>query len=244
MKIKILGDSEVDRIEGNKPRLYMEPESREDFELLHKLADDYKVGFGQDVDGNTEHVSVYLEERNHEHIETTEAIPVPEFVPKGRWIWMLDSRGWWYSSEIKPHRTDEGWNEPETAIHILESEAPELYQWQGPIESACVQVGEGPEDESETLKDIEIERLKSWLTKIKNEAWKETPVEILEAMAQDSTIYSNCAIHTKLPRDWEEQGKWPPEKVNEEYAEIYEAIKAKQPCADELWNRRHDGNEN
>lgn len=58
---------------------------------------------------------------------------------------------------------------------------------------------------------IEIERLKGWLNFIENEAWKETPLSIIEAMAGDAIKHSSCVVHPDWTstKDWAAIGLWP-----------------------------------
>lgn len=58
---------------------------------------------------------------------------------------------------------------------------------------------------------IEVERLKAWLNKIKNEAWKETPVVNIERMAEDAIKHGSCAAQPQWgsTQDWAKLGLWP-----------------------------------
>lgn len=59
---------------------------------------------------------------------------------------------------------------------------------------------------------IEVERLKNWIGKIGHEAWKETPLAIIEAMAEKAIKHSSCACHPEWGpnQDWAALGEWPP----------------------------------
>lgn len=64
---------------------------------------------------------------------------------------------------------------------------------------------------------IEVERLKAWLYKIKNEAFKETKHAVIERLAEQSLVRANCATHTDWgnTEDWAKLGVWPPAKIDE-----------------------------
>lgn len=64
---------------------------------------------------------------------------------------------------------------------------------------------------------IEVERLRAWLYKIKNEAFKETRHAVLEWLAEESLIRSHCVTHPDWERteDWAKLGVWPPIKADE-----------------------------
>jgi hypothetical protein len=59
---------------------------------------------------------------------------------------------------------------------------------------------------------IEVERLKNWIGKIGHEAWKETPLAIIEAMAEKAIKHGSCACHPEwgATQDWAALGEWPP----------------------------------
>jgi hypothetical protein len=58
---------------------------------------------------------------------------------------------------------------------------------------------------------IEIERLKAWLYKIQNEAWKGTPRATIEEMAELAIRYGSCAAHPDWghTENWAKLGLWP-----------------------------------
>ena len=65
---------------------------------------------------------------------------------------------------------------------------------------------------------IEVERLRAWLYKIKNEAFKESGHDLIEWLAEQSLIQSHCVIipdwgHTE---QWAKLGVWPPAKAKEQ----------------------------
>lgn len=64
----------------------------------------------------------------------------------------------------------------------------------------------------EQLLQVEIERLRAWLYKIKNEAYKGASADLVEYMAEQSIDHSACAAHPALPSnfDWPKLGTWPP----------------------------------
>lgn len=59
---------------------------------------------------------------------------------------------------------------------------------------------------------IEVERLKNWIGKIGHEAGKETPLAIIEAMAEKAIKHSSCACQPEWGpnQDWAASGEWPP----------------------------------
>ena len=59
---------------------------------------------------------------------------------------------------------------------------------------------------------IEVERLRAWLYKIQQEAYKETNVVVIEWLAGQSLIRSHCAAHPDwgATEDWATLGIWPP----------------------------------
>ena len=62
---------------------------------------------------------------------------------------------------------------------------------------------------------IEVDRLKAWITKIKNEAWKETKHEVIEQLAEAAIVHSHCVTHPDFDstEDWARLGVWPPLKI-------------------------------
>ena len=64
---------------------------------------------------------------------------------------------------------------------------------------------------------IEVERLRAWLYKIKNEAFKETRHAVIEWLAEQSLVRSHCAAHPDwgTTEDWAKLGVWPPIKIDE-----------------------------
>lgn len=71
---------------------------------------------------------------------------------------------------------------------------------------------------------IEIERLKNWIGKIEHEAWKETPLPIIEAMAQKAIEHDSCACQPDWDMfdDWAALGVWPPKTKEELEKLIYD----------------------
>jgi len=64
---------------------------------------------------------------------------------------------------------------------------------------------------------IEVERLRAWLCKIKNEAFKETKHAVIEWLAEQSLVRSHCVTHPDWghTEDWAKLGVWPPVKSEE-----------------------------
>ena len=64
---------------------------------------------------------------------------------------------------------------------------------------------------------IEVERLRAWLYKIKNEAFKETKHAVIEWLAEQSLVRANCATHPDWgsTESWAKLGVWPPAKFDE-----------------------------
>ena len=64
---------------------------------------------------------------------------------------------------------------------------------------------------------IEIERLRAWLYKIKNEAFKETRHSVIEWLAEQSLVYSHCVCQPdwSATEDWAKLGVWPPTLTEE-----------------------------
>lgn len=62
---------------------------------------------------------------------------------------------------------------------------------------------------------IEVERLKAWITKIRNEAYKETKIAVIEWLAEQAIMYSHCVTHPrwKVNEDWAKLGVWPPPTI-------------------------------
>jgi hypothetical protein len=62
---------------------------------------------------------------------------------------------------------------------------------------------------------IEVERLRAWLNKIKNEAYKETKLPVIEWLAEQAIIRSHCVTHPdwRTNEDWAKLGSWPPASI-------------------------------
>jgi len=64
---------------------------------------------------------------------------------------------------------------------------------------------------------IEVERLRAWLHKIENEAWKETKHAVIELLAEQALVRSHCVTHPNWghTEDWAKLGVWPPVRIEE-----------------------------
>ena len=64
---------------------------------------------------------------------------------------------------------------------------------------------------------IEVERLRAWLHKIKNEAFKETRHAVIEFLAEQSLVRSHCVTHPDwgTTENWAKLGLWPPSRADE-----------------------------
>jgi len=64
---------------------------------------------------------------------------------------------------------------------------------------------------------IEVERLKAWLYKIKNEAFKETKHAVIEWLAEQAIVHSHCVTHPDWghTENWAKIGVWPPGNVDQ-----------------------------
>ena len=62
---------------------------------------------------------------------------------------------------------------------------------------------------------IEVERLRAWLHKIKNEAYKETKHAVIEWLAEQAVIRSHCVTHPnwRTNEDFAKLGSWPPMSI-------------------------------
>ncbi len=71
---------------------------------------------------------------------------------------------------------------------------------------------------------IEIERLRAWIYKIKNEAFKETKHTIIGWLAEQSLVRSHCVTHPDWGsnENWAKLGLWPPIKIEETTMESQE----------------------
>jgi hypothetical protein len=73
---------------------------------------------------------------------------------------------------------------------------------------------------------IEVERLRAWLYKIKNEAWKETRHAVIEWLAEQSLVRSHCVTYPDwgTTENWARLGVWPPMKADEATVEPPDTI--------------------
>jgi len=65
---------------------------------------------------------------------------------------------------------------------------------------------------------IEVERLRAWLYKIQNEAFKEAAHAVIERLAEQSLVYSHCVTHPDWGpnENWAKIGVWPSVQIGVE----------------------------